>query len=92
MTRIHDFIGLVMTGILSLLWFDLRKLRDLKLQDEVNELKKEAEHKEFLYQTFITNKNHDQKCANTLQCVENSIKSMKLEILKEIKCSKENKQ
>ena len=83
--RIQDIVSITLAGILALLFFDLRRLRFLKNKDEVTALKKAATEKEFLYKTFLTKPEHNQLCSNTLLRVENSIKDMRQEILKEIK-------
>jgi len=85
MIRLQEVIGGLLTVLLTFLFMDLRKMRSIRSNDQIEILKKEAADKEIMYKVFLTKTEHGQKCDNTLLRVENSIKAMKTEILNEIR-------
>lgn len=85
MISAQDVIGLAITGILSLLWFDLRRLGKSKEKEELEDLKKVEEFRKFMFHTFLTRESHDEKCGKTLADVSRSITEMKIDILRELR-------
>jgi len=67
---VQEGLGLVYTGILSLLWVDLRNVR-----------KSYKENKE----GYLTEEKHKLICENSMLRVEKKIDTVKMDIIKEIK-------
>ena len=89
MVRLQEVIGGLLTVLLSFLFMDLRKMRSIRSNDQIEILKKEAADKEIMYHTFLTKAEHDDKCNITLSRIEKNILEMKMEILEEIKNNRE---
>ena len=85
MLNAQDIIGLAITGVLTILWTDIRKVGKSRNEMEIESLKKAEEFRSFMFKTFLTRESHDEKCSTTLAGVSKSITDMKLEILKELR-------
>jgi len=85
MVRLQEVIGGLLTVLLTFLFMDLRKMRSIRSDDQIEILKKEAADKEIMYKVFLTKTEHDDKCNITLSRIEKNILEMKIEILEEIK-------
>ena len=88
MIRIADFIGIIITVVLSALWVDIRRVARNRQKDENERLRREAAFKEYLFQTFLTQASHDEQCAKNLARIETSVLNMKVEILTELRNGK----
>lgn len=88
MMRIADIIGLIVTGILGLLWMDIRKVGRSRQEEKVERLERAALCKEQMFDTFLTKQSHNEQCAKNLARIETSILTTKMEILKEIRNGK----
>ena len=71
MTRVVDIINLVIAGILSLLWFDIRAVRKAREEDEkersADKLDREQQAnkmKNEMYDVFLTQTRHGLICEN----------------------------
>ena len=85
MVRLQEVIGGLLTVLLSFLFMDLRKMRSIRSDDQIEILKKEAADKEIMYKVFLTKTEHANLCTNTLSRIEKNMLEMKVEILEEIK-------
>jgi hypothetical protein len=80
-----DIIGMVMAGILSLFWLDLRRLRRTKQEEEIKKLQDDAKLKDCMFRIFLTKEAHDERCARTYSDIKGLLTDVKLEILHEIR-------
>jgi len=85
MIRLQEVIGGLLTVLLSFLFMDLRKMRSIRSDDQIEILKKEAADKEITYKVFLTKAEHANLCTNTLSRIEKNMLEMKVEILNEIR-------
>jgi hypothetical protein len=74
-----SIIGLCMTGLMGVLWWDIRGIRKATEQD-VDELKQEIKGADYL-----TEAKHDLLCTNATLRFEKIVSGMRDEIIKEIK-------